>query len=91
MVVTYIHCRHCNGIDVHPYGFYKEKRRYKCKPCQKIFLTEYTYEARKPDIAEKIIEMSMNGSGTRDIGRVLKISKDTVTAHLKKKKRMSPI
>jgi len=32
---------------------------------------------------EKIVEMVMNGAGTRDTGRVLGISKDTVTAVLK--------
>jgi transposase-like protein len=30
--------------------------------------------------------MAINGSGTRDTGRVLKISKDTVTNVLKKKR-----
>ena len=32
----------------------------------------------------KIIEMTLNSSGVRDIGRVLRISKDTVTSELKK-------
>ena len=33
---------------------------------------------------EKIIELTLNSCGVRDIGRVLLISKDTVTAVLKK-------
>ncbi len=37
---------------------------------------------------EKIIKMVMNGAGTRDRGRVLGISKDTVTAVLKKQKNL---
>ncbi|RNC76596.1 hypothetical protein DA717_15110, partial [Piscirickettsiaceae bacterium NZ-RLO2] len=33
---------------------------------------------------EKIIDMSMNGSGIRDIARVLKVSTNTVMKELKK-------
>lgn len=33
--------------------------------------------------AGKIVEMVMNGAGTRDIGRVLGVSKETVTKVLK--------
>ena len=46
----------------------------------------YRCKAWEPGIREKIIEMAINGSGTRDTGRVLKISKDTVTNVLKKKR-----
>ncbi len=35
---------------------------------------------------EKIVMMVMNGAGTRDTGRVLGVSKDTVTATLKTEK-----
>ncbi|KAA6316107.1 hypothetical protein EZS27_033540, partial [termite gut metagenome] len=42
------------------------------------------YNARKQGIKDKIIEMTLNSSGVRDIGRVLKISKDTVVSLLKK-------
>ena len=34
----------------------------------------------------KIVEMAMNGAGTRDTGRVLGISKDMVTSVLKNEK-----
>ncbi|WP_415926321.1 IS1-like element transposase [Piscirickettsia salmonis] len=37
-----------------------------------------------PETKEKIIDMSMNGSGIRDIARVLKISTNTVMKELKK-------
>ncbi|MDR0613121.1 MAG: hypothetical protein LBG45_06530, partial [Dysgonamonadaceae bacterium] len=39
---------------------------------------------------EKIIEMTLNGSGVRDTGRVLKISRDTVCSVLKKNVRVNP-
>jgi transposase-like protein len=38
-----------------------------------------------PEVKEQIIEMSINGSGVRDIARVLKISPTTVIKELKKK------
>ena len=42
--------------------------------------------ACKPGVKQMIIDMAMNASGTRDTGRVLGVSKDTVTATLKKQK-----
>jgi len=44
---------------------------------------------KKENFPEKIIDMVINGAGTRDIGRVLKVDKDTVTAVLKKKRKFS--
>jgi transposase-like protein len=38
-----------------------------------------------PKVKEQIIEMSINGSGVRDIARVLKISPTTVIEELKKR------
>ena len=43
----------------------------------------YTYNAYKPGVKQQIADMAMNGSGSRDTGRVLGVSKDTVTAVLK--------
>ena len=40
---------------------------------------------RLPQIKEQIIEMSLNGSGIRDIARVLKISPTTVIEEIKKR------
>jgi len=53
----------------------------------KTFQIEYAYTACAPGVREKIIDMAMNGSGVRDTGRVLGISKDTVTSVLKKRKK----
>ena len=53
----------------------------------KTFQIEYAYNACVPGVREKIIDMAMNGSGVRDTGRVLGISKDTVTSILKKRKK----
>ncbi|MDR2065214.1 MAG: IS1 family transposase, partial [Prevotellaceae bacterium] len=45
---------------------------------QKTFSTEYRYNAWKAGTKEKIMEMTLNSSGIRDIGRVLQINKNTV-------------
>ncbi len=60
------------------------------KSVKKItFILKYKYRAYEPGIKEQIIEMAINGSGTRDTARVLKIDKDTVTSVLKKRKESS--
>jgi len=40
---------------------------------------------------EKIIDMTLNGSGVRDIGRVLHINKNTVVSVLKKNSKNEPL
>ena len=66
-----------------------EKQQYICnnKCCSKSsFILDYTYNACKPEIKNKIIPMTSNGSGIRDISRVLKISTTTVMNCIKKEK-----
>jgi hypothetical protein len=45
---------------------------------KKHFRPEYRYRAWQAGAKEKIIEMALNGSGARDTGRALRISKGTV-------------
>lgn len=59
-------------------------QRYLCSDCRHSFQLEYIYNGNKPDTHEKIIDLSLNGSGVRDTGRIMKISINTVMAHLKK-------
>ena len=83
-----IHCPYCNSSDVRPYGKTTTgKQRYLCKnnECShKTFLLEYSRVGDKPGIKMQIVNMVINGSGTRDTARVLKISTNTVTRTLKK-------
>ena len=53
----------------------------------KTFIRDYSDLGRLPQIKEQIIEMSLNGSGIRDIARVLKISPTTVIEEIKKRNR----
>ena len=87
MVYQKVKCPFCGSENVGLFG--KTKRgtqRYICHNAEcshKTFQLEYKYNACKPGIHETIVEMAMNGSGTRDTGQTLHISKDTVTAVLK--------
>ena len=80
-----IECPHCTGRDLRKNGKCTNgTQRYFCKSSHKQFRLDYRYNACKQGIKEKIIELTLNSSGVRDIGRVLSISKDTVTSVLKK-------
>jgi transposase-like protein len=88
MVYIRVLCPHCGSDDVVLYGKNANgKQRYLCRNSEcsrKIFLLDYTYNACKPGVKKQIVDMVLNGSGTRDTGRVLGVSKDTVTSVLKK-------
>jgi len=59
-------------------------RRWYCNSCKKTFQQKYRYNAHKPGTKEQIIKLTLNGSGVRDISRVLKINKNTVCSVFKK-------
>ena len=52
-----------------------------------IIAKKVCYNARKPGVKEQNPILTLNGSGVRDIGRVLKINKNTVISELKKAQR----
>ena len=85
-----VKCPYCGSEEISLYGKSRSgKQRYLCrnKTCDhKTFQLEYKNNACRSGAKETIVEMAMNGSGTRDTGRVLKISPNTVTAVLKKRK-----
>lgn len=90
MAIVKVKCPYCGSEKVVRYGKNsKGTQRYLCQndTCShKTFLLEYTKKAHEPGMREKIVKMVMNGAGTRDTGRVLGVSKDTVTSVLKNKK-----
>ena len=86
-----LHCTHCSHNDSVKNGKAPNgTQRRRCKKCQKSFRFTYRYNACKPGIKATVIEMTLNGSGVRDTGRVLKISKDTVCSGLKKTLNVNP-
>jgi len=91
MVLEPMECPVCGGTKVIKYGKSGEgKQSYLCQDqeCRgKTFIGEYSDLGRLPQIKGQIIEMSLNGSGVRDITRVLKISPTTVIGEIKKGNR----
>ena len=86
-----IHCIHCPATDLQKNGkSSSDIQRWYCKVCRKYFRLEYQYHACKPGVKAQITVMTLNGSGVRDIGRVLGISKDTVCSDLKKNSKNEP-
>ena len=90
MVLIPVHCPHCDTGQVVKRGKTETgKQRYLCQneACpHRTFILDYSYRAYLPEVKEQIIDMALNGSGVRDTGRVLGISKDTVVSTLKKRK-----
>ena len=85
MVHQTISCRYCGSERIVKAGRQSGHQRLKCQSCKRTFQKDYTYEANKVGVKEKVEPMVHNGSGIRDTARVLKISKTTVIKHLKKK------
>ena len=86
MALIKVKCIHCESEKVYKYGFQNGIQRYKCCECNRIFRERYKNNGAKPETKLLIIKMSLNGSGIRDISRVLSISTDTVLSVLKKLK-----
>jgi transposase-like protein len=49
-------------------------------------IEQYTNKAYQPNIRKQVLKMAINGTGTHATGHILGISKDKVTAILKKHK-----
>ena len=78
-------CPYCKSSDLQKNGRRPSGIQYwRCKKCRKNFQLEYRYNACKQGVKEQITELTLNGSGIRDTGRVLRINKNTVISELKK-------
>jgi transposase len=86
-----ISCPHCSSSDLQKNGHSENgTQRWRCNSCRKSFQLSYRYNARKPGVKEQIIELTLNSSGVRDIGRILNISNNTVVSELKKNVQREP-
>ena len=87
MVNIAVKCVHCESENVVRNGKHSNsKQRLKCKKCGKTFQEEYSSHGAKPKNKLLIVKLSLNGSGIRDISRVLNVSQNTVLSVLKKPK-----
>ena len=77
-----IRCPHCGSEAVVKYGrASKGKERLRCQQaeqCGRTFIRDYADPGRLPEVKRQIVEMTLNGSGVRDIARVLQVSPSTV-------------
>src|SRR6266849_1082412 len=89
MAFVQVQCPDCQSAVVVQYGKQANgTQRYRCNnpDCPRIiFLLQYQDKGRLPAVKQQIVDMTLNGSGVRDIVRVLRVSSATVINVLKKK------
>lgn len=88
MVQITVSCPSCGEVEkVVKIGKSKHgHQRCRCRACLKTFQLGYEYEACKTGVKERILDMSINGSGVLDTVRVLGVGKSTVLRTIKKKR-----
>ena len=93
MAFVQVQCPDCYSTDVVQYGKQANgTQRYRCnnRDCPRtIFLLQYQDKGRLPAVRQQIVDMTLNGSGVRDIVRVLRVSSATVIDVLKKTRATS--
>lgn len=91
MAEAVVRCPHCQSEAVVKYGRAsngKERFRWQqSEHCGRTFLRTDAYPGGLPTVKRQIIEMTRNGSGVRDIARVLPIGPTTVFKGLNKSVR----
>ena len=91
MAEAVVRCLHCQSEAVVKSGRTSNgKERFRCQQrehCGRTFLRSYAYPGRLPHVKQQIVEMTLTGSGVRDIARVLQIGTNTVLKELKKSVR----
>ena len=91
MVEATMRCPHCHSEAVVKYGKTSNgKERFRCQQseqCGRTFLRSYAYPGCLPTVKQQIVEMTLNGSGIRDITRVLQVGPNTVLKELKKSRQ----
>lgn len=56
-----VHCPRCNSDHLYRHGKTPAGHvRYRCPVCLHVFQLTYTYEARKPGVKDKILDMVFN-------------------------------
>src|SRR4026207_1510654 len=69
------------------------KERFRCQQrseCGRTFVRSYAYPGCLPTVKQQIVDMTLKGSGIRDIARVLHVGSNTVLRELKKSRRVVP-
>src|SRR5262245_15123194 len=95
MAEAAVQCPHCQRKVVVKYGKTSNgKERFRCQQreqCGRTFLQSYAYPGCLPTVKQQMVEMTLNGSGIRDITRVLQVGSNTVLRELKKASDLSRV
>ncbi len=87
-VLIAVKCSHCQSTNVIRHGKSSNgKQRFRCLNAEcpyQTFSLDLAYPGRKREVKQQIVEMTLNGSGVRDVSRVLRVSSATVIQELKK-------
>ncbi|HHQ6600820.1 TPA: IS1-like element transposase [Serratia fonticola] len=84
MATVSVHCPRCNSDEVYSHGHSTSlHERFQCRSCKRVIQLTYTYEARKPGVKDKIVDMAHNGGGVRDTARTRRVGINTVIRALK--------
>ena len=74
-ITVKVSCHHCKGVKVNKNGKKSTgKQKIFCHSCKKQFQYEYFYKGADSACKELVKSMTLNGSGIRDIQRVLQMS-----------------
>lgn len=88
MAFINVHCPTRESEQVRKHGKSPDgKQHHYCEneSCiRSTFILNYYHKARIAGVKEMIIDMTLNGSGIRDIGRILKISNTIVIKEIRK-------
>ena len=88
MAFVHVQCPDCHRADVVQYGKQAngtQRSRWNNRDCSRtIFLLQYQRQRASATVKQPIVDMTLNGSGVRDIVRVLRVSSATVIDVLKK-------
>jgi insertion element IS1 protein InsB len=93
MAVVHVQRPQCQSIEVVKYGKQAngtQRYRGQNRDCaRRILLLTYHAKGRLPAMRQQIVDMTLNGSGVRDIVHVLGVSSATVIAVLNKRRPCS--
>lgn len=80
-----ITCPRCSRGNIKKNGTTSQgKQKYLCQVCRRQFITDYRYQGCRPSVVARIVPLSLNGCGIRDITRVLGVSPNTVLKTLRR-------
>ena len=94
MAEAAVKCPHCQSETVVKYGKTSTgTERFRCQQsaeCGRTFVRSSAYPGCLPTVKRQIVDMTLKGSGIRDIARVLHVGSNTVLREVKKSRRAVP-